>query len=224
MATVLRQTLTDAVTDALRRRLLAGEWSAGTHLRQEILAAELGVSRIPLREAFQRLEAEGLLTLLPHRGAVAASLDPADVLEVFELRAQLEADLTRRAVPLLSQKDIQALTEHDASFEKAVVAGNLAAWGEANRLFHTTLYAPAGRPRTREIVDRLFSQVDRLVRLQLTLTDGVSRAVREHKGILAAARDRHAERTARLVRDHILAAGLGLSEVLMEHRIEEDRR
>ena len=213
-STLPRLTLTDATADALRGRIVAGAWPAGTPLRQEALAEELGVSRIPLREALRRLEAEGLVVVQPHRGAVVAALPTSDALELFELRALLEADLVRRAVPRLTAADDARLRAAALGFERAVIDGDVAAWGLANRDFHFALYAAAGRPRTLEVVERLHAQTDRLLRLQLALTDGVRRAVREHRAIAAAARARDPRRAAALVRRHILDAGAALAEAL----------
>ena len=216
-----RRTLTDATADALRERILDGVYPAGTPLRQAALAAELGVSRIPLREGLLRLEAEGLVTLSAHRGAVVASLPAGEVAELFELRALLEADLTRRAVPHLTAADDALLRHHAVAFEHAVASADTAAWGEANRAFHLALYAPAARPRTIEVIHRLHAQCDRYLRLQLVLTRGTARAVREHRAILAAARARDTVRAVRLVRDHILGAGAALTDALARHRHAE---
>lgn len=212
-----RRTLTDAAADALRDALLQGRWPAGAPLRQEALAAELGVSRIPLREALRQLEAEGLVTLLPHRGAVVAPLPVEEVLELFELRALIESDLARRAVSRLTAVDDRTMREYATAFERALTAGDPGAWGEANRRFHFALYAAAGRPRTLETVARLHAQSDRFQRLQLTLTRGTSRAVREHRAIAAAARARDAARAAKLTREHILEAGRALARALDRH-------
>ncbi|MES2306731.1 MAG: GntR family transcriptional regulator [Gemmatimonadota bacterium] len=218
---LLRRTLTDAAVEALRTRLLSGEWPAGAPLRQEALAAELGVSRIPLREALRQLEAEGLVALQAHRGAVVAPLAVAEAAELFELRALIEADLARRAVPRLTTSDDTALRHHAAAFECAVATGDVSAWGDANRAFHFALYAPAQRPRTLETVARLHAQSDRFLRLQLTLTRGTSRAVREHRAIAAAARARDTTRVVRLLREHILSAGRALADTLEHHRPPE---
>lgn len=213
-STLPRRTLTDAAADALRDRLLAGTWSPGTPLRQEALADQLGVSRIPLREALRRLEAEGLVVLQPHRGAVVADLPLDDIAELFELRALLESDLARRAVPHLTATDHATIRAAARAFEAAADTGDSAAWGEANRQFHLALYAAADRPRTLETVARLHAQCDRYTRLQLALTHGLGRAVREHRAIAAAARTGDARRTATLVRAHILEAGRALARTL----------
>ncbi len=215
-----RRTLTDAAADAIRDRILAGALRAGTPLRQEALAAELGVSRIPLREALLRLEAEGLVTLESHRGAIVAELPLDSVAELFELRALLEADLTRRAVPRLTRLDDEALRAAARAFERAVTSGP-EGWGPANLALHLALYRPAARPQTLEVVTRLHAQCDRLLRLQLTLTKGIARAVREHRAIVAAARARDAERAADLVHQHILDAGEALAAALVRRHPSE---
>lgn len=209
-----RSTLTDAATQAIRERILHGDLEAGEPLRQEALAAELGVSRIPLREALQRLEAEGLVALVPHRGAVVAELPTVDALELFELRALIESDLIRRAVPLATASDHrEALAAHQ-QFAAALESGDVASLGRANLQFHLALYRPAARPRTLDVYQRLHQQCDRLLRLQLTLTDGGAQAVREHAAIAAVAQGGDAETAARLIHDHILGAGQRLVHAL----------
>jgi DNA-binding GntR family transcriptional regulator len=221
MPAIARRTLTEAAADALRARILDGAWPAGAPLRQEALAAELGVSRIPLREALQRLEAEGLVELLPHRGAVVAALPIDEVTELFELRALLEGDLVRRAVPRLTPADDRAIRQAAGAFASAVRSGSLAAWGEANRRFHFAMYQRAGRPCTCDIVARLHTQCDRFLRLQLTLTQGTRRAISEHRAIAAAAAARDVPLTVRLVREHILGAGRALANEFARHRALE---
>ena len=104
---LIRQTLASAAVDAIRERILDRTYPEGEPLRQDSLAAELGVSRIPIREALRQLEAEGLVTFNPQRGAVVSSLSIAEIEELFELRAELESDLLRRSVPLLTEDDIE---------------------------------------------------------------------------------------------------------------------
>jgi DNA-binding GntR family transcriptional regulator len=94
-----RVSITERITDELRRRILNGELTAGMSLRQERLAAELGVSRIPLREAIHHLEAEGLVTSELHKGTVVSSLSPIEIEELFGIRMQLETWLFAAAYP-----------------------------------------------------------------------------------------------------------------------------
>src|SRR5438132_13826238 len=93
---IQRQTVAGMTVEALRERILRGDYPEGEPLRQDALADELGVSRIPVREALRQLEAEGLVTFSPHRGAVVSSLSLEEIDELFELRAQIECDMLRR--------------------------------------------------------------------------------------------------------------------------------
>jgi DNA-binding GntR family transcriptional regulator len=214
MGVLPRRTLTDAATRAIRERILEGELAAGEPLRQEALAAELGVSRIPLREALQRLEAEGLVALVPHRGAVVSELPTEDALELFELRALIETDLIRRAVPLGTTADHGKADAAAGLFAQALNRGNVASLGQANLQFHLALYRPAARPQTLEVYQRLHQQCDRLMRLQLTLTNGGAQAVQEHAAIAQAARQGDVDAAATLTHAHILGAGQRLVQAL----------
>ena len=93
---IKRQTVTGSVAEELRRRIVSGEYAGGEPIRQEALASELGVSRIPIREALLQLEAEGLVVIHTHKGAVVASLTPEDAVDLFEARLALDRSYSRR--------------------------------------------------------------------------------------------------------------------------------
>src|SRR5690348_3005760 len=116
---IARQTLAAATVEAIRERILSGAYVEGEQLRQDALAAELGVSRIPVREALRQLEAEGLVTFSPHRGAVVSSFSVTEIEELFDLRAMLESDLLRRSVPHLTDEDFHRAAEILDDFEAA---------------------------------------------------------------------------------------------------------
>src|SRR5258708_11137368 len=105
------RSIEEVVTTALRDAILSGELRPGERLLQEQLADQLRVSRIPLRDALRRLEAEGLVRIGPRRGAEVASLTPPDVLEIYEVRIALEPDLMRRAVAALRPPDTKRLVD-----------------------------------------------------------------------------------------------------------------
>ena len=211
---IQRQTLTSMTVDALRERILRGVFPAGEPLRQDALAAELGVSRIPVREALRQLEAEGLVTFNPHRGAIVSTLSPDEIAELFELRASIESDLLRRAIPRMMPEDLARAREILDGYERALRTGEVAAWGALNWQFHSTLYAPAGRLFTMSVVQKLHQHSDRYLRMQLALTHGESRANDEHRAILNAVRRRDSRKACQLMRDHILGAGRSLLDFL----------
>src|SRR5215831_189024 len=115
-----RQTLTAAVADRLRDKILRGDLREGEQLRQHTIAAEFDVSRIPVREAFRQLEAEGLIEIIDHRGAVVAALSPDEIEELFDIRAALEGVTLRRAVPRLTDEDLERAERALEAYEQAL--------------------------------------------------------------------------------------------------------
>jgi DNA-binding GntR family transcriptional regulator len=152
-----KQTVTQVVTEQLRRKILSGELPAGAVLRQDAIAADYMVSRIPVREALRQLEAEGLVTFYAHRGAVVSSLTPEDLSELFEMRAEIEPNLLRAAAPHLTARDLKQAERY-----------MLASWRlqGGDRIqpgwdFYVVLYGPASKPRHLELVHGLHNQTNR---------------------------------------------------------------
>lgn len=233
MATVLRtqarkpvrETLAQATTRVLRAKILDGELTGGEQLRQDALAAEYGISRIPLREALRQLEAEGLVSFSPHKGAVVSPLTLAEIDELFDIRALIEPDLLERAIPHLSADDLDRV-EEIIEAEKAAFAqeDKVGRWGELNWKFHSTLYQAAGRPRTMVIIEKVNLRIDRYVRIQLMLSGGTAGAENDHRAILAACRARNSRAAAKLLRRHILQAKSAITQCLNQERIHRGPR
>lgn len=215
---VQRKTVSTLVLEEVRDRILHGDYAEGTPLRQDAIAAEMGVSRIPVREALRQLEAEGLVTLNPHVGAIVSTLSLDEIREVFELRAVIEADLLRRAFPHLSEVEVERAYEVLDKYEGALAKGDVRAWGALNWEFHSTLYLPDRHPLSVSIVQQLHNHSDRYQRMQLKLTRGETRANREHRAILGAVREGEQQHAISLLSSHILGAGRGLVEFLREQR------
>jgi DNA-binding GntR family transcriptional regulator len=217
---IRRQTLTGMTIDAIRERILRGHYPEGEPLRQDAIGAELGVSRIPVREALRQLEAEGLVTFSPHRGAVVSSLSLKQIRELFELRAEIEGDLIRRAVPHMTPEDHARAGDILDAYDLALHHGQVPVWGALNWQFHSTLYAPADRGLTMSMVHKLHQHSDRYLRMQLALTHGETRARHEHRAIAVAARKGDAAKAQRLLREHILGAGRALVSFLERERAQ----
>jgi len=206
------------VLGALRERILRGDFPDGEPLRQDALAEELGVSRIPVREALRQLEAEGLVTFSPHRGAIVSSLSLEEIAELFELRAELECDLLRRAIPRTSKEHVDRALDVLDEFESAYLAGDLARWGALNWHFHAALYVPANRNLTMGVFQKLHHHSDRYFRIQLVLTNGGTRATEEHRAIALAVQQKDVRVACQLMRTHILGAGQSLLKLLEAQR------
>jgi DNA-binding GntR family transcriptional regulator len=219
-----RKTVTDQVLEALRERILSGLYAESEPLRQDALATNLGVSRIPVREALRQLEAEGLVTFSPHCGAVVSSLSVAEIEELFELRGLIESELMKQAVPRLTEEDLSLADAILDAYEAAFERQDIAEWGALNWRFHSSLLAAADRPLTLGVLSKLHNQSDRYTRMQLALTHGETRATDEHRKILAAARKGEVDRTSGLLHEHIISAGYGLAEFLRVHRESAAKR
>jgi DNA-binding GntR family transcriptional regulator len=217
---IRRQTLTGMTVDAIRERILRGHYPEGEPLRQDAIGAELGVSRIPVREALRQLEAEGLVTFNPHRGAVVSTLSLKQIRELFELRAEIEGDLIRRAVPHMTAEDHARAADILDAYDLALHNGQVPVWGALNWQFHSTLYAPADRELTMSMVHKLHQHSDRYLRMQLALTHGETRARHEHRAIAVAARKGDVVKAQRLLREHILGAGRALVSFLEHERAQ----
>ena len=215
---VRRQTVAMLTLEAIREQILRGAFAEGASLRQDALASDLGVSRIPVREALRQLEAEGLVTLNPHVGAVVSSLSLGEIKELFELRALIEADVLRRAVPFATSVELDLAEETLDRYETALRTRDMAAWGALNWQFHSALYSPANQPLTMGVIQTLHNQSDRYLRMQLALTQGETRAREEHRAILRAVREGEAALADSLLTAHILGAGRSLLEFLRQQR------
>ena len=204
--------------DAIRERILRGHYAEGSPLRQDAIGAELGVSRIPVREALRQLEAEGLVTFSPHRGAVVSVLSLDEIDELFELRAEIEGDLLRRAIPRMSKDHLERATDVLDEFQDALAAGEATRWGPLNWHFHAALYAPANRNFTMGVLQKLHQHSDRYFRMQVLLAHGGMKANEEHRAITAAVKKKDVKIATQLMRAHILGAGRSLVELLQEQR------
>jgi DNA-binding GntR family transcriptional regulator len=213
-----RRSSVELAAAALRERIVRGDYAEGAPLRQDALAAELGVSRIPVREALRQLEAEGLVTIHVHHGAVVSVLSLPEIEELFELRSLIESDLIRRAVSRLTDEDVERAERALESYDESLADGSVGDWGGHNWRFHAALLGAAGRPLSLDLAAMLHNRSDRYMRMQLSLTGGEHRARVEHHEILDAAVQREARRAAALLREHIRSAGAALVTFLREHR------
>lgn len=187
-------TAEEATVSALRRAILQGILPPGERLRQETLAAELGVSRIPLRDAFRRLEAEGLIRIDGRRGARVASLTADDVSELYELRRLLEVHCVRLAIRNLTDDGVEELVR--ASEEMDVTAGHGMSHGV--RGFYAMLYAWSRRPRMAAEILQLRHELNRYHALKdVPLNPAI------HAELTACIRTRDADRAARSLREHL---------------------
>jgi DNA-binding GntR family transcriptional regulator len=193
-----------ALVESLRDRILSGAAAAGEPVRQDALAAELGISKIPLREALARLEQEGLVRSEPNRGFFVRPLSAAEAEEVYALRLKLEPDAAAAGAGAATSGDRAAAVAASAALAAAVEARS-ANVGALNRAFHIALVRPSGQAVTTEFLARLHILSERYVRVHLEPGGRGERAGDEHRELLDAWLGRRLYRVRALTRSHIAA-------------------
>jgi DNA-binding GntR family transcriptional regulator len=199
------------VLNALRRAILRGRFQPGEPLRQDELAANFGVSKIPVREALLQLVAEGLVILQPNRGFAVAHLAADEASEILEIRAILECEALRLAMPAMSEADIKAAAK---ILDEAETASSLDRWSDLNWAFHHALYASAKRPRLFALLRQISNQTDAYIRVLISNSNYRGQAEREHRAILAACAVGNKEASALLLDQHIRQTGILLAAFL----------
>ena len=198
------RTRSEVVADLIRNLINEGELRPGTRLRQAQIAERFGVSTSPVREAFASLTREGLLESDPHRGVVVFLPSHQEIVEIYEIRRQLEPLAASCAAGLVADGELALLEDlieeitasQAASDDRHIVL---------NQRFHSTIYSASGRPRLVSMINSLRDASSGYMRIIHQRTDlaFLDRAAREHREVLAALRRRDSEAAAALTALHL---------------------
>jgi DNA-binding GntR family transcriptional regulator len=215
------QSLPDLAYDHLREQILSGKLDFGAPLRQEEIAARLGISRLPVREALRRLDAEGLAVLRPRRGYVVASLNRGEIEEVFEIQTMLEERAGYIATQRRTADDIEAVEACLARLDELAGRARLdvTAFGRANQAFHERLFASSGLSYYPRVLMMLRNSVERYARMGASMLGDLTNSQREHRRIEKAFRAGDATEVARLCRLHRENTCRRLLKLIDQHRI-----
>ncbi|MFC4623675.1 GntR family transcriptional regulator [Daeguia caeni] len=193
------ETIAARISRILADRIIAGTIEPGTRLRQDHIAEEFATSHVPVREAFRRLEAQGLAVSEPRRGVRVAAFDISEIREVAEMRAALEVLALRHAAPNLTRAILDAA-------EKAAIEGDrssdVRSWEEANRKFHRLILAPCNMPRLMAAIDDLHAASARFL-FATWRSEWEVRTDHDHRAILAALRKQDVESAATILARHV---------------------
>ena len=195
------QTKAEAVYQVLRARILDGSYRPGSTLNQDAVAAALGLSITPLREALRRLDSEGLVRLEAHRTLTVAPLSAREVGQLYAVRLRLDPFAAELAAQNASRETLDVIDDLARQKTESTSVGRLG----ANRRFHRTVYQAAGNSVLAELLDRLWDQTDRYRLLALQDEEHERTAEREHRQIAAAIRARDGPRVAELMAAHVEA-------------------
>ena len=194
------------VYTALRDAILSGKLRPGERIVEDRICTELGVSRSPLREALRKLEGEGLISILPRRGAVVTELTPRDQLDLFAVREALEGLAANLAASYITDAEVAELEDVCQAMEKCIKARDMAAVVALNTQFHE-LVAKASRNRwLREFILSIRAQARRLYRSSLDRPDRAMESLEEHRLIVDSIKAGDGARAEALARQHVLRA------------------
>lgn len=206
---ITRKTLASQVTERLRAMILSGDLAMGSRLRQEQLAAVLGVSRVPVREALNQLEAEGLVSVEPNKGAVVSGISVEALSEMYELRAHIEYWLLGLAIPKLTEADFLAAERVLDDMRSESLPTH---WTSQNWEFHATLYRPANRAQSLEILDKLYKNTYRHFPVPMRFTIGIEAMDAEHRRLLELSRGGNIPEAQEFLKMHIMRGANSLVE------------
>ena len=195
--------LRDVVFKTLRQAILKGELEPGERLMEIQLAERLGVSRTPIREAIRKLELEGLVLMIPRRGAEVAKISEKNLRDVLEVRRSLEELAIDLACQRIQEEELEKLREAQKEFAAAIAAGDAMEIAQTDEKFHEIIYSGTGNQKLMQILSNLREQMYRY-RLEY-IKDANKRQILlvEHEQILKALSLRHVQEARLAVREHI---------------------
>ena len=199
MAKGTDDTIAVRISKVLADRIISGAIEPGARLRQDHIAEEFHTSHVPVREAFRRLEAQGLAVGEPRRGVRVAAFDLGEVKEVAEMRAALEVLALRHAAPHLTSAILGLAEEATKAGDKS---HDVRSWEEANRAFHRLILAPCGMPRLLATIDDLHAASARFL-FAAWRSEWETRTDQDHRAILAALRQGNTESAVATLGRHV---------------------
>lgn len=203
MTTAREDTIAVRISRALAERIISGALAPGEKLRQDAIAEEFGASHVPVREAFRRLEAQGLVASEPRRGVRVAGFSLEEVREVAEMRAALEVLALRNAAPHLTRAILDAAEEATRAGDHAP---DVQSWEEANRSFHRLILTPCAMPRLLKTIDDLHAASARFL-FSGWRAEWEAPTDRDHRAILTALRAGDVETAAAVLARHVQWTG-----------------
>ena len=200
--------------ELIEELIATGKLSPGQHLDETELAAQYGVSRTPVREALIQLASMGIIVIRPRRGAVVAEIGPQQLVEMFEVMAEFEAMSGRLAARRMSAGEHAQLMAAHRACNDACIAQDSDAYFYQNELFHDAIYAGSHNAFLGEQARALHRRLRPYRRLQLRVRDRLANSYREHEGVVQAIIAGDGERTAELLRTHIMIQGQRFADLM----------
>lgn len=197
----------DKIADELEELVFTGVFNDGDRLDEIKLTAQFGVSRTPIREALLRLVASGLAEQIPRRGVFVRQPGPVELMEMFEVMAEIEGVCGRLAALRISDQALDTLERANHQCRKAVETSDIDRYYRENEVFHHLIYQQAGNGFLEQEALRLHRRLKPFRRHQLRLRGRMAQSLSEHEAIVAALKAGEAELAARTLRGHVAIQG-----------------
>ncbi|MDR6715443.1 DNA-binding GntR family transcriptional regulator [Pseudomonas hunanensis] len=205
------------IEERLRSAIIDGRLPAGSALRQQELASLFGVSRMPVREALRQLEAQGLLQVVMHKGAVVAPLIGEDAVDSYALRVLLESEALRQSIPLLDAEDIARARDYIHQLENETRHAEL---GRLNRLFHMSLYCKAQNQKLLRLIENELNEEERFLRFHLS-SMGLGKLTQDdHTALVDAASDKLVDEAITVLENHLNSGARAIRNYLDSQRAQ----
>jgi len=195
--------LREVIFDTLREAIITGELKPGERLMEVKLAEKMGVSRTPVREAIRMLELEGLVDMLPRKGAHVAELSVKDIMDVLEVRAAMDSLATRLAAERITDDEIKELRQIQAQFINYVEKNNLQGSIKKDVEFHELIYRASRNDRLLQINNNLREQVQRFRVIYIKDYSSPKNLIKEHEDICDAISARNSDMAQECAKIHI---------------------
>ena len=203
-----------SLRESIEEMIATGKLSPGQHLDETELATQYGVSRTPVREALIQLASMGIIVIRPRRGAVVAEIGPQQLVEMFEVMAEFEAMSGRLAARRMSPAEHAAMLAAHRACSDACEAHDADAYFYQNELFHDAIYAGSHNAFLAEQARALHRRLRPYRRLQLRVRDRLANSYSEHEAVVQAIIAGDGERTAGLLRGHIMIQGQRFADLM----------
>ena len=204
------------IEERLRSAIVDGRLPPGTALRQQEIAGLFGVSRMPVREALRQLEAQSLLQVVMHKGAVVAPLIGEDAVDTYALRVLLESEALRQSIPLLEADDIARARGYIQELESETRHAEI---GRLNRLFHMTLYSKAHNQKLLRMIEIELNEEERFLRFHLS-SMGLGKLTQDdHTALVNAASDKRVDEAVNVLEEHLNNGARAIRKYLDSQRL-----
>jgi len=200
--------MSEEIADILRENIISGNINPGEKVNEYQAAKLLNISRPPIREAFRLLAAEGLITLVPRKGAFVSKLSIQEVKEVYEMKSMMESFAVRLAIPTVDEKELSELDSINNSMEEKIKQNNFKAILKLNIEFHRKMIKMSKNKKLIRFYESIVLSIRRYQRVGLSAPTSWEISLQEHKNIVGAIRSENIELAEKLCREHIMRATL----------------